>query len=560
MPVALEYVHLVYPDRMPLRGGLYGRQSEDNTGKEKSVAEQLDEGREMSAEFNIRVVREFKDPGVSASRYGNRNASNPLRATAKIRDDFTALIASIRAKELDVVVAFQQNRYYRDLQEYVTLRNACMETNTLLCYNRSIYDLSKPEDRRITAQDAIAAESEADNIHDNAVRTALAHAKDGKPWGPLLFGYVRRYDPDTGDLIGQFEHPAQAPIAIRCWTEVDSGNTTYSVAQWLNSQGPKAQRANGVPWTPDHVRAMLRNVAYIGKRVYKGEIISDAAWPALLKTPDAVAMFYRVKSKLEDPARRTQKESEVAHLQSRIALCGECGDHALLTAGKRNKGVRYLNCTIAHDTSIREDWADAWVETEVLTWFSRPEARAAFFPDDSDRDEKLTRVRARWKAATEQLREARELATELDEETGMYRLSPTALATFEQRLVPQIRKEEEAIEELTAGVPQTIRDLVLASDPWLVWIGDEGTGQPGLSLEQKRDVLRKVVTIRLYKASRPGVRSLEPGRIRLSYVGQEGFIKRPITKKEYAQAQQAAAVLELTTAVERRRRQRARKV
>lgn len=554
MPVALEYVHLVYPQRMPLRGGLYGRQSDDRTGKAASVAEQFADGRELCEEHDITVVGEFEDPGISASRYGNRNASNPRRASTRKRDDFDALIETIKAGELDIVIAFQPNRYYRDLGDYVTLRNACMEADVFLSYGKNVYDLSKPEDRRLTAQDALAAEGEADNIHANAVRTAAAHAKDGKPWGPLIFGYKRRYDPDTGDLIGQFLHPVQDKIALQCWADVDAGGSTYSVAKWLNGLGKKAERGNGIPWTPEHVKAMLRNVAYIGKRVYRGEIVGDAAWPALLASEEEQAMFHRVKAKLEDPARRTQRESEVSHLLSRIALCGECGDHALLTAGKRNAGVQYLNCGTAYDTALREDWMDAWVETEVMDWFGKPETRAVFFPQSDDRDKRLTEARARLKTATDQLTEARELATERDEETGQFRLSPMTLAVFEKNLLPDIKKDEDLIAELTAGVPQTIRELVLASDPWLVWYGDEEQGRSGMTLEQKRDVLRKVVTIRLYKASRPGIRTLEPGRIKLSFVGQEGFIKRPITKKEHAQAQQEAAVAELTVARQRRRR------
>lgn len=554
MPVALEYAHLVYPKRWPPRVGLYGRQSDDRTGKAASVAEQFEHDRALCEESGMNVVAEFGDPGFSASRYGNRG-----HITSRPRDDFTAMVDMVKAGEIDVVMAFLPNRLYRDMTDYVTLRNACTKAGAFISYNENLYDLSKPEDRRITAQDALAAEGEADSIHVTNSRTAAAHAQAGKPWGPLIFAYRRRYDPETGELLGQFLDKDKAKIAKRCWVDADAGSSTYSIAKRLRALGKEAERPNGIPWTPEHVRAMLLNPAYIGQRIHHGEIVADATWPALLEKPEDVAMFHRVKARLEDPARRTQRESEVSHLQSRIALCGECGDHALLTAGKRNAGVQYLNCQTAYDTAIREDWIDAWVETEVLTWFSKPEAREVFFPKDDDRDERLAEARGRLKEASAQLEEAQQLATEVDEETGRFRLSPTALAVFEKKLIPQIKAEEELIAELTAGVPQTIRDLVLASDPWLVWYGDEKRDRPGLTLDQKRDVLRKVVTIRLYKASRPGIRVLEPGRIRLSFVGEEGYIKRPITKKEHAQAEQAAAVAELSEAAARRRRQRRKK-
>ncbi|WP_282698165.1 recombinase family protein, partial [Streptomyces sp. CC208A] len=424
MPVALEYAHLVYPKRWPLRGALYARQSGDRSGKAESVAEQFEHDRAQCERFGIGIVAEFGDPGWSASRYGVGKHVKPRRVTAQPRDDFTALVDMVKAGEVDVVMAFLPNRLYRDMTDYVALRNACTETDTFLSYNGNLYDLSKPEDRRITAQDALAAEGEADNIHVTNTRTAAAHAQDGKPWGPLIFGYRRRYDPETGDLLGQFLDTAKAKIAKQCWIDADSGQSTYAIAKRLREQGKEAERPNGIPWTPEHVRAMLLNPAYIGKRVHHGEIIANAKWPALLEKPDEVAMFHRVKAKLEDPARRTQRESEVSHLLSRIALCGECGDHAVLTAGKRNAGVQYLNCQTAYDTALREDWMDAWVETEVLTWFAKPEARAAFFPQNDDRDERLAEARARLKEASDQLGEAQELATEIDEETGRFRLSP----------------------------------------------------------------------------------------------------------------------------------------
>ncbi|MFC8267748.1 recombinase family protein [Streptomyces cinereoruber] len=543
MPVALEYVHLVYPTLVPLQGLLYGRDSFDEYGNGSSVEAQIGTGRELCAEFGIQVVETFEDPGISASRYGRKD-----------RLDFEALIDAIRSRRGNIVVAFEASRYYRDLEQYVRLRKACMEAGVLLCYNRMVYDLSKKEDRKQTAQDAIAAEEEVDNIRDRSIRTSLRLAKQGKPNGKIIFGYRRRYDADTGELLGQVLHDEQAPVARRCWEDVDAGKSTYAVALWLNGLGETARRASGAPWTAELVRDMLVNVAYIGKRTYRGTVIADATWPALLEGEDGTALFNRVVARLSDPARRTMKESKVAHLLSRIALCGECGDHAPMEANGRagRPGAWHLRCTAKYDTTIKEQWVDSFVETGLLTWLSSPSARDAFLPQQGETDKQLMKLRTRVAALSKQLLEAEELAGELDDETNEPRLSASALATLQKKLIPAIKKAEREIEEMTAGVPQSVKDLVLAHDPWRVWYGDDESGLQGMSLEQKRFVIRKCVTVRIHKSAKKGERKLDPARIKLSFFGDPGYVERAITPKEYARQQQAAAEAELRDAVEKR--------
>ncbi|MFE6225419.1 recombinase family protein [Streptomyces sp. NPDC057854] len=542
MPVSPEYLHLVYPELAPFPALLYGRNSVDHTGEGSSVADQLHDGEVLCAKHGWPVVDTFQDAGVSASRHGK-----------KARKDFDALIEAIQEQRGRIVVAFEASRYYRDLEQYVRLRKACQQANVLLCYNETVYDLSKPVDRKLTAQDALAAEAEADSMQERNVRTGRRLAEQGKPNGKLLWGYQRKYDENTGALIGQFLHPVHAPLARQAWVDLDSGKTLHSVAKWLRELGDEAARANGIPWKAHHVRAMLLNPAYLGKRTFKGEIIRDAQWPAILEGPEGEALFYRVKQRLEDPSRWHGQDSKVRHLLSRIALCGECGDHALLVMGKRYADKIFAVCSVKSDTALRKERLEAYVETAVLEWLSSPAARAAFFPEDDGRAAEAEEARARLEKMRAQLHEARELATKFDEETGDFFLSAMALAQLERTLVPKMKQVEQQVKDLTAGVPQTLQELILGSDPWVTWFGD-GDGKPGLSLEQKREVLRKIVTVRLFKASVRGVQKIEPGRITLSFAGQPGFIERPISLKEYARQQQEAAVVALTTAATRYRK------
>ncbi|GGX02288.1 recombinase family protein [Streptomyces chryseus] len=533
MPIAPEYLHHVYEGPFPTL--LYARNSVDPKKKGRSVGDQLSEGRTLCASYGWPIVEEFKDTGISASRHARRK-----------RDEFEELIEAIESGVARIVVAFEASRYYRDLEVYVRLRNACYAAGVLLCYNNTVYDLSKSADRKATAMDAIQAESESDLIRDRNLRTVRLNAEAGAPHGKIQFGYVRRYDPDTGDLIGQYAHPTHEAFAAEAFDKADTGVSTYMIAKWLRGDR-KAARPDGAEWSEKLVKRMLLNPAYIGKRVFRGKIIRDATWPAIVKGPDGtpdVAKFNRVKARLTDPARRTQRDSVVAHLLSRIALCGECGDHALLTAGKRNKGRQYYNCKTAYDTALAEDRLDAYVEEALMRWLSSPEARAALLPDEGANEAKAAEVQQRLTSLNEQLDEARALATQFNEQ-GRPRLSVASLSALEASLEPDIKEAEAALEGMT-GVSPVLQQLLTAKDPEDVWYGvkpEEATperpARPALSLEQQRSVIRQCVTVRLFKASKKGVQKIEPGRIKLSYFGQPGYRARPITAREFAQQRAA---------------------
>jgi hypothetical protein len=136
-----------------------------------------------------------------------------------------------------------------------------------------------------------------------------------------------------------------------------------------------------------------------------------------------------------------------------------------------------------------------------------------------------------------QLDEARKLASTFDED-GRPMLPVASLAQLERQLLPLVEKKRLVIDE-ASGVPPTVRRLILSPDAERVWYGaaeaDGLPAEPGLTLEQRREVLRSIVTIRLYKASRKGMRHLEPGRIGLSFVGQPGFLDRPVSAREMAE-------------------------
>jgi DNA invertase Pin-like site-specific DNA recombinase len=509
MPIAPEYLHHVHEGPFPAL--LYGRASRDPKKKGRSVGDQLDTGRDLCDSHGWPVVEEFKDIDRSASRHARRT-----------RNDFEALLTAIEAKKARIVVAFEASRYYRDIEAYIRLRNACMNSNVFLCYNGQVFDLSKREDRKATAQDALQAEDEAEGIRDRVLRSTRAQAKKGLPHGRLLWGYARRYDPESGDLIEQYPHPERAHIVLEVFQRIAAGETEYAILQDLKARG---ERTPGVEWDYYHLPNMLRNVGYKGRRVHRGEDFGEAAWPALV--PEE--LFDQVQEIVGDESRNTVRDYAVKHLLSGIARCGECEDHPHLRVGK-SRGYLVYGCSARFDSQMRKDKLDAYVEEAVVSWFGSRAAVAAFQSDEQEK--RAERARTRMKALQRQLDEARELAATFKEDGVTPRLSLASLAVQEDRLVPQIEAAKAESQEMNA--PPLVRRLVGRPDVQEIW--DEE-----LTVEQQRTVLRAVVNIRLNRARSRGVRTIEPGRITLRFYGQPGFRDQPRYGRADARGPAAAA-------------------
>ncbi|KUN02785.1 hypothetical protein AQI95_24915 [Streptomyces yokosukanensis] len=517
MPLAPEYLHLVFPN-VQFHALLYGRNSRDPKKKGRSVEDQLTEGRSTCSTHGWRIEEEFKDTGISASRHARKD-----------RDDFEALLDAIESVTappgvIRICVAYEASRYYRDLEAYVRLRNACYNANVLLCYNGTVYDLSKREDRKATAMDAIAAEDEVEGIRDRNVRTARLNAEAGGVWGKIPFGYMRKYDPDTGDLIGQYEHPVRGPVVLKAFEHVDSGGSLKSLLKWLKTD-PDAARPDGSRWDDYRVRYMLLNRVYIGERVHNGKA-SKAQWDAIsgLDTTEGRAMFRRITRKLTDPARARPGEGRVRHMLSCIALCGECGGGVYMRGDQSGGGHATKNiyrCAEKRDVSVSEPLLDAYVEETVLTWLRRKDqARAALIPNQSKVADEMRQAQEMLNLYEEELEEARELNRRRNEQ-GRPLLSLTSLSAKELELLPKIEELQGRLQSMT-GVPLLVQQLVGAADPEELWSGTETS--PGLSLEQRREAIREIVTVRVFKARRPGrAKHLDPARVQLSFVGSEGF-------------------------------------
>lgn len=213
-------------------GWLYARKSAYH-GRQKdrgrSVDEQLTEEREWCEENEVTVGDQYIDDDRSAS---------PMAAAP--REEFERLLADIqsgRIKRGDVVVAWEASRLHRDLEIYIKLRNACWHAGVYWCINGDLYDLSKRKDRKRSAQDAIEAEDQAYEISDRVQRSMRANARLGRPHAKTLFGYTRRYDSRTGDLLDVVINEEEAAIVREIFERVAAHETQLAILRDFNSRG-----------------------------------------------------------------------------------------------------------------------------------------------------------------------------------------------------------------------------------------------------------------------------------------------------------------------------------
>jgi DNA invertase Pin-like site-specific DNA recombinase len=497
MPIDPKYLHLVHPGLL-FTCCLYGRSSRDPKKRGRSVGDQLHDGRVLADTYGWTVVEEFKDTGVSATRYAHKS-----------RDDFEEMLVLIQERRVRIVVAYEASRYYRDLEVYVRLRNACAEAGVLLCYNGQIYDLTDANDRKLTAQDALQAEVEGDAIRERNLRTVRLNAAAGRPHGRTLDGYRRRYDPDTGDLVDQVEDPERGPIVRRLFDEAASHRSIRGIVIRCGDDGLLTQ--HGTPITRSYVLNVLRNPAYMGRRVYQGREFGDATWPALVDAEQ----FQAVQSYLDQGGRTWARGqgSEPRHLLSGIALCGlhpGAEQEPVMRPYRNGKSWSY-RCSETTHVSINEDMLHAAVEEAITQRLEAPEFAAAFQaqPDQGA----AAAARNRLAGLERQLAEAQAMAGEFDE-NGEPHLSVASLAALEKRLVPLIAA---ACAEAAPpqGVPAVLLRLISADDVGEAW--------EALDLEQQRSAIRHMVTVRVHRAESQGTRRLTPERVTFSWHGEPGF-------------------------------------
>jgi DNA invertase Pin-like site-specific DNA recombinase len=384
--------------------------SRDRSGRARSVDEQQADNERDAGHEGIDIIRTYRDPDRSASRYAKR-----------VRDEYRLLLRDIARHEIDVLYLWEPSRGSRKVSEWVELIELAEKYHVVIrvtSHGRT-YDPARHRDRKSLLEDAVDAEYESGKTSERVQRTFDASAAAGAPGGKPAYGYRREYDTHSGRLLRQVPDEVTAPVVREIARRVLAGETLHSIAVGLNVRDvPTPQvvidrrmgrvtEGDARLWNSVKVRKVVATPTIAGWRIHQGKPHAVAAWEPLVSAADHAAIL----ALLADPARLQHRGTEPKYLLSGIALCGfpECGavmrpflnrDRMCYACGGKRKGhvVRRL------------DMVDALVVTHVVQVLADPGLLERVIRAQQERDSTVAEAGREIAHLQEQIRAFEEVA------------------------------------------------------------------------------------------------------------------------------------------------------
>ncbi len=443
-----------------LRAGLYGRNSK---GLDKSIDEQLVEGREAAEDNGWPIVAEYSD-GVSASRFGRRT-----------RKEWHNLLDDLDQGLLDVIITWEPSRADRDLETWVAFVAKCRAKGVLIHITGEddTLDARNPSHWRRLIEGGLDAAMESEKISKRVRRGVAAAAVAGAFHGDCPYGYERVIVGERPTRHGakpvkeQRPHPVHAAVVAEIFERVARNDPIKTVVDDLNQRGVLAPV--GEVWHRNTIRKIVFNVAYLGQRSHKGEV-HDGTWPELVSAD----LFHAAGKVLRDPKRKTAQPGRLKHLLSYV-VSTPCGSVVHYMGPARGRYARY-HCVADGCAAVGVAEAEEYVARLVVKRCCRKDVRELF----TDDDEPAQRAKDEAAALRGKLKEATD--SFLKPKGG---ISADRLAEIEQQLKPQIADAE--ARSVSRKAPQAMLDLLSAAEFGAVKVRPVWDGLP---VAAQREVLR----------------------------------------------------------------------
>jgi len=493
------------------RAAIYARISADPFGHAVGVTDQATQCRQLADRHSWVVTGpactcdDCKKYDVPPDVY----CDNDITASGKkVRPHYERLLADIRSGRVDRVVVLHTDRLHRspvELEQYI---NICephgVETHTIQAGN---VDLSTANGRMVARMFGAMARGELEHMMErqqNAKRRNRDAGLRQAGWAP--FGYALDERDARGRQIpgvsrGLVVVPEQAALIRSGYADLLAGVSLAAITRKWNATTIRTTvrptknggTYGGLDWSVPSVRQVLLRAAnagliehedrrggrphvYATGRILDGQI---AKWEPIVSED----VWRSARAILRDPKRRTSPGSAPRYLLVNVLVCFKCEADGQRSRFRTNKHVasngavqRYYTCRGTH-VSRNVEMLDEYITEIAVERMSRPDMRKIL---SASKAADLPALEARKQAIDAELLDIRESVFPVRHKNEMARPLVAELDAIEGKISDALHGA------LVPGLADP------RADPEDVWAG--------MTLEQKKAVLAKMLRVRLRKA------------------------------------------------------------
>lgn len=271
----------------PLLAILLLRISDDKSGEAAGVSRQEDDGRRLAERLGWTIGPEETHLIIEndTSAYKRRKITLPDGTTAlrTVRPGFRRGLDMLAAGEADGLLAYDLDRVARDPRDLEDLIDVVESKPHRIPVESVSGSLRLASDADVTMARVMVAVANKSS-RDTARRVTRKHeelATQGKPGG----GGIRAFGYDQNGMTIREE---EAEVIRWMAQAILDGGTLVGIAGQLNERGVRPVRAE--QWNSRSVWSILTGPRIAGLRRFRGAVVGDATWPAVLDrdTWDAV--------------------------------------------------------------------------------------------------------------------------------------------------------------------------------------------------------------------------------------------------------------------------------
>lgn len=462
---------------MPTRAAIYARISSDDDHDALGVKRQQDDCRALAERKGWQVVAVHVDNDISAAD------------KRKDRPGFAALMEQMQAGEFDAIVAGDLDRLVRrpiQLEEFV---ERCQTANIRhLATVGGDVDLGTGDGLLVARIKGAVAADEVDRVRKRVKRKKLELAQAGRPSGGGARPFGFEADKTTVREV-------EAALIRDAAERILAGESLSSMCAEFERTG--VSTVSGRPWLPNVLRNVLVSPRVAGLRQHQGEVIGEAAWPAILDR----RTWEQLRAVILAPDRR--RVGAGRRLLTGLLVCGRPGADGELCGARLvsglNNGHRAYVCRkapgfdgCARLAMVAEPLEDLVVEA-VLFRFDSSDFAEALARRDTPEDDGAA---AEMAVAQARLGELAEMWAAGEITRGEWMSARKALEASVEAAQRQVGRRR----------PTTALDGLHGA-------GALRTAWPELPLSRQRAVLAAVIDRIIIGPARRGYNRFDPGRV-----------------------------------------------